>query len=278
MSSDEPTYGRPFDSGAISFERRAGLPENAQLAVAHALFSRSRGGRILDVGAGTGDVGLPLVRMGANYLGIDASREMLDVFAARAAEARLLPALSLADARSRWPVDDGSVSVIFGSRSLHLLEVSHVASEARRVASPSGAELVIGRVVRDPDSPRAAIRREMRRRLRALGVTPRGGRDDAAALLATLTADGATPLHERVVAEWTVTRTPRASLDDWEGKPGLAGVDVDPDAKRRLLEGLRGFIEEHLGDIDAPFEAVERYSLAGVALGGPWREPTIHEE
>jgi ubiquinone/menaquinone biosynthesis C-methylase UbiE len=287
MSSGEPTYGGPFDSDAASFERRAGLPKTAQLAAANALFAASGGGRILDVGAGTGDIGLELVRLGANYLGIDASGEMLEIFRARAAGAGVSPALVLADARSRWPVEGASVSVIFGSRSLHLLDVPHVTQEARRVASVTGARVVVGRVVREADSPRALIRREMRHRLSASGVVPRPGGENAAGLLAAFTADGATPLGEEVVAEWTVTRTPRASLDDWEGKPGLAGVSVEASLKRRVLSDLRAFVEARFGDIDAPYASVERYSLAGVELAptsGPPRTPdtggdrTIHEK
>lgn len=277
MPSDEPTCGLPFDSGAAAFEERAGLPESVQLAVANALF-RMAGlraeRRILDVGAGTGDIGLQLVQLGANYAGFDASVEMVNLFRARAAAAGLSPALTVADARGKWPADDSSVSVIFGSRSLHLIEASHVAREARRVARQDGARLVVGRVNRDADSPRAVIRREMHRLLRASGVLPRGSRENDGALRSALAGSGAAPFPEAVVAEWTVSRAPRASLDDWESKPGLAGTALDGALKREILAELRTFVERRFDDIDAPLPSVERYSLSGFA----WTERTLDEK
>jgi SAM-dependent methyltransferase len=262
--------GEPaFDEQAETFGERAGLPATARGAVARAVAELGRVGPrrgVLDIGAGTGEIGLELSALGAPYVGIDSSGRMLDVFRARAAERGLSPSLVVADARDPWPVEPGSTAVVFGSRSLHWLQADAVAEQAFRVAAPGGAVLLIGRVVRDPESPRERVRRAMRAALRDAGFEGRSGGRSAGELISACTRLGAVAVPARTVATWTVLRAPGEALSDWSRKSGLAGLSLPEDVKVAVLERARRWTSDTFGNIDAPLESEEHFTLEGAVL------------
>ncbi|HEX5724483.1 MAG TPA: class I SAM-dependent methyltransferase, partial [Longimicrobiaceae bacterium] len=131
-----------YDDQAARFDARAGLPPGAAEAVAQALdeaVGPVAGQAWLEVGAGTGELILPLLRRGIRYAGFDSSPAMLEVFRAKAPRAEL----HLADGNARWPAADRSADVVFCSRALHHLEPGHAAAETRRVLRPPGGWLVL---------------------------------------------------------------------------------------------------------------------------------------
>ncbi|HEX7670885.1 MAG TPA: class I SAM-dependent methyltransferase [Polyangiaceae bacterium] len=261
-----------FDLQAATFDRRAGLLPEVRAAIAGAVLEIGAvegKHRILDLGAGTGDIGLELLSRGASYRGVDVSSGMLAVFRQRAAAAGLVPDLVVADAGVRWPAEDGSVRVVFGSRSLHWIDTAHLASETARVALPEGAVLIIGRVVRAPDDPRERIRAAMREFLREHGYEGRSGGGRAREGIAECVRRGGRALPARVAATWTVARRPSASLADWRSKPGLAGRDVPEDVKASVLADVLRFTNETFGNIEAPVDVTERYVLDGVEMVFP---------
>jgi SAM-dependent methyltransferase len=265
-----------FDAQAPSFETRAGLAAPVRERIARALldFGPFDPGRlILDVGAGSGDIGLELAQAGAAYLGIDESPAMLSIFRNRASAAGLRPELILADARLPWPVTPRTVGLVFGSRSLHFLDPAHVAAEARAAASPRGAAVVVGRVLRERDGVAARTRRAMRELLRREGYVGRSGSKHSASLLAECVARGATPLAPRAVATWAVRRSVRDSIDAWRSKPGLAGLQLPDDLKARLLDELEHVAAES-ADLGVSVESTEAYVLEGAA----WAKVTTGKE
>src|SRR5688500_4066453 len=74
-----------YDATAPSFERYRALPERVPAAIRgvilDALFPSAR---LLDIGAGTGRIGLSFVAAGDDYVGMDLSFGMLSEFARRA--------------------------------------------------------------------------------------------------------------------------------------------------------------------------------------------------
>ncbi|MEA2604672.1 MAG: hypothetical protein QOF89_5664 [Acidobacteriota bacterium] len=270
MSDSLDGRAAAFDVQAGSFDRRAGLPPAAVDRIARTLREICPQGLLLELGAGTGEIGAALIAAGSRYAGLDVSLGMLGVFRGRSGRAPLF----LADADRPWPVRDGCARAVFASRSAHRLAMDGLVAETLRAAHPDGAVFVLGRVRRERESLRAILRRQMRHLLAERGVEGRGGgeggEEAGRSLLAAFEARGAVPLPDRTAASWTVQERAADSLASWRGKPGLAGTAVDPDLKREVLERLEAWARETFGTLDITREATEAYELAAVRL--PVRE------
>jgi len=256
-----------YDDQATRFDERAGLPEDAAEAVARklaALVELADGQTVLDVGCGTGGVTLPLLRRPVRYVAFDRSPAMLEVFRERAASEGRAPELRVADGNARWPVEDADVDVVFSARALHHLDPAHAAAEVRRVLRRTGGWLVTGRVRRPHDSPKSVLRRQMRRMLQEHGHRGRSHGAGADAVFAALEADGGGRVEPRIAAAWTVPHRPADSIAAWEGKEGLAGIEVPPDVKSRVLSDLRAWAAEGFGDLQREMEQPEQFELAAI--------------
>lgn len=253
-----------FDDQAATFEQRAGLPASVCGAVAERVLELAPpGAHLLELGAGTGAIGVELLRRHPHYVALDASGPMLEQFRQRlepAAWSKLLQA----DAAGPWPLPNGSVGLLLASRVLHFLPPEHVAAEAARVASADGLWLLIGRVRRDPESVRSRMRRQMRELLNDARISPRDTM--LPELMQRLNALGAEPLEERRVARWEVTQAPRDALTSWSAHDGLAGVSLPPREREHILERLRASALSTFGDLDIGMTSEEEYVLSGVRL------------
>lgn len=261
-----------YDDQAARFDERAGLPAEAAEAVSRALLEITgpAGGRSwLEVGAGTGSLSLALVPHPARYLAFDRSPAMLAVFRERLEGAGLRAELHEADGNAHWPAEDRAVDLVFSARALHHLEPAHAAAETRRVLRPPGGWLVLGRVQRPQDSPRAVLRRRMRRLLEAEGYAGRSHEAGAGAVLSLLEEAGGRRLPPRVAARWTVLHRPEDSLAAWEGKSGLAGVEVPPAVKARVLAELRRWAAGHYGDPGLALPQEEHFELTAMQVPVP---------
>jgi len=185
---------------------------------------------LLEIGAGTGQIGEHLLQLPVRYIGVDLSGQMLQVFRERVSP--VVPQLIQLDANRRWPVENGSTSVVFSSRTLHLLDREHVVQEFFRVAAPAGAVLISGRARRDPTSVQAEMRQRMRQLLREVGVEGRASERNLQAMFDACCAAGARRIEPRVAHRWVVERSPLRSIEAWQGKDGLAGIAVSAESKR----------------------------------------------
>lgn len=255
-----------FDDQAGDFDRRAGLPAEVPERIAQAMAEMAGladGDGLLEIGAGTGEIGVHLARLPGRYLGLDRSFPMLAVFRDRGG-----PAVNLvqADGDAPWPVPDGKVALVFGSRSLHYIRTAHLASELKRVASQRGIVLVAGRIRREEGSVKEEMRRRMRHLLKENGFAGLGAGRKRDAVDDAFVREGWTPLAPKVVATWEVASTPRQSLDSWLGKAGLAGLKVPDEVKLRVLEQLREWAQARFGSLDREIESEEGYILEGMAF------------
>jgi SAM-dependent methyltransferase len=266
-----------FDSQAGDFDLRAGLPDGVAepIAVAVAGLAPGGGGVLLDIGAGTGQIGAHLAtawraRPRGLYVAIDISAPMLSVFRRKlGTEAEV--ALVRANAATRWPVASGSVDLVFSSRAAHLLPPDALVRETLRVAAPGGALAVFGGVKSDPGSLRAELRREMRRLLAEAGFEPRRAGESRTALADALAARGGEVLPVRTAASWTTVHRAADALAAWRAKPGLGGRAVPPEVQETVLRRLEAWIGERYGSLDVERDATERYELAVIRL------PNINE-
>lgn len=265
-----------FDGQAADFDQRAGLPPGIARAVAAALveLAPAGSGLILDLGAGTGQIGEPLAQLRepggrSGYLGMDVSGPMLAVFRRKLDAHRGRAAGGLlvqADASVPWPIADGTVKLMFSSRAAHLLPPDLLVDETLRVASPDGALAVFGGVRSDPESLRAVLRRQMRRLLAEHGVEARRAGDAQGALAGTLAARGGEILPPITAASWTVVHRAGDALAAWRAKEGLGGRAVSPEVQDRVLRRLEDWILERYDSLDVARDATERYELVAVRL------------
>lgn len=258
-----------FDSQAATYDQRAGLPEQHCQAIAQAVLRLAEampGDLIFEVGAGTGMLGTWLARTPLRYVGADLSRPMLAAFHRRLASPSPMSLLLQADGDHRWPLADGAVRVIFSSRALHLLDLAQVVDESFRVAQPDGASLIIGRIQRPPGSLPTLLQQAMQRLLRQQGFSSHAGEQHQRQLLAAFTQRGGTVLEPVVVVRWTMTRTPWQSIEAWQSKPGLAGLDVHPVVQRAILDELRSWAHSTFGDLHRQVTCEEAYVLQGISL------------
>ena len=288
MSADMPSDSPDpfcFDDQAGGFDSRAGLPDDVSHHIARAVLALAAPGDdriLLDVGAGTGEIGIHLAVSGRRYLGVDLSGPMLRTFRSKlegdtgiAGESAWLVE---ANADVAWPIRNDTAALLFMSRTVHLIEPRHVATEALRVLGTGGGPIVFGRIRRAPDSLRSCMRGEMRRLLGQAGIQGRSGPEGSKAAVSFLEAAGALAVAPRVVARWPVREMPSGSLLSWSRKSGLAGVPVSDMIKDEVLSRLESWARASFGDLEAERQSEERYEITVIQTQPESRSDTPHEK
>ncbi len=266
-----------YEDQASDFDERAGIPPEAAEAAAQelaAIVGLSGGETLLEIGAGTGKLSLPLIRQPIHYIGFDRAPAMIAVFREKLARVGIDAEKSgiellVADGDQRWPVADGSIDIIFSVRALHHLNAEHVVAETQRVLRPNGGWLVLGRIYRPQDSVKSVLRRHMRHLLRERGYFGRSHDAHADHVFAALESAGARRLPVHVAAQWSVPRTPNFAISAWEGKEGFWGLDLPADVKADVLAELRAWARAMIGDLDQPLEQKELFELSSIDLRIP---------
>lgn len=259
-----------YEDQAANYDERASIPEDAAIAVAaaiHGIVGLEDRRRVLEIGVGTGLITLPMLRYSIEYVGFDCSPAMLGVFEKKVAEAGLRAELHVADGNDRWPVDDHSVDVVFCARALHHLDADHIVDELERVLTIVGGWLVVGKVIRPKESPKSRLRRKMRRLLESQGKPGRSHLRHTDDVFDLLEERGAQRLPYVTAARWTIEHRPIDSIAAWESKEGLGGIEVRPDVKQRVLDGVRAWAIEQYGSLDVVLEQEEIFELYPMSIG-----------
>lgn len=110
-------------------------------------FDLDRTDRILDLGVGTGQLLLPLVRRLGPGLGLDPEPDMLRLLRGRARAERLDIVAVLASAQDlpavRAVIGDGSVSLVTVANALHWMDAAEVFTQAHHLLRPGGGIAVV---------------------------------------------------------------------------------------------------------------------------------------
>jgi ubiquinone/menaquinone biosynthesis C-methylase UbiE len=258
--------GRLFDSQAATYDQRAGLPGQAGREVARALLELAEvqaGDVVVEVGAGTGQIGQWLAHESVRYVGFDLSPSMLHLFRRRLDHWGVACTLLVADGNQGWPLREASVRVIFSSRALHLLPLSHVVAESLRVVWPERARLIVGRVQWSSLSLQTQMKQQLHQLLRQHGLPAREGEQHQQRLLACWCQHGAQAITPLVAARWRVVSTPGEALTTWCNKPGLGGLDPPARLKQAILLDLAAWAEATFGDLEQQVESEAAYVLQG---------------
>jgi ubiquinone/menaquinone biosynthesis C-methylase UbiE len=108
-----------------------------ELEYAFHLLGDVRGKTVLDLGCGTGENIIPLLKRGARVIGIDISPHLIAIAKKRLSNANLEASLSSGDAYATG-LPDESVDAIFSIALIHHLDIKIVREEMRRVLRKDG--------------------------------------------------------------------------------------------------------------------------------------------
>jgi ubiquinone/menaquinone biosynthesis C-methylase UbiE len=261
-----------FDGQAEQFDDSAGLERGVGRSIAQAIreLSGCTGDDILlDVGAGTGAIGVHFAGLSSRYVGLDRSRPMLEIFQRKLTAWPKHMLLLQADSDRRWPIRDHALAVIFASRVAHHLQTQHFVQEVFRVAR-SGGHLLLGHVRREADSLPSRLQRYKRTVLAEYGVRTRAGHRAIQEITDTCCLRCASPLPPTTVTQWSRTTTARRLLASWEKKPqlnsGVEGNALDAAQRAAAVNVLTSWAQDEFGDLDRPHEFSETYALEAVRL------------
>ncbi len=132
----------PFDRAVEYYDRTRALPGKAHQQVIDVVAAELTGrGLVLEIGVGTGRIGLDLVGAGVPLVGLDLSLPMLQRLVERAAGDVVLPVLQ-GDATT-LPFPDGAFGAAVASHVFHLVpDYPGALAELVRVVRPGGPLLV----------------------------------------------------------------------------------------------------------------------------------------
>jgi SAM-dependent methyltransferase len=140
----------PYDPIARLYDPwSASVVEDVSFYVDEAL---SAGGLLVELGVGTGRIAIPTALAGAHVIGVDSSRGMLDVCAARAREADVAERLDLRLGDLRRPPVDDTVPLVTCPFRAYL----HLRDDAERLEALRAAHRLLrpgGRLVFDVFAP-----------------------------------------------------------------------------------------------------------------------------
>jgi SAM-dependent methyltransferase len=225
------------------------------------------GGRLLEIGAGTGRISLPLHRRGRRVVGVDLSAPMLDRYRAKAAaEGLRAPAVLRGDA-TRLPFRAGSFDAVIEVHVLHLIPSWREAiAEVRRVLSPGGMLLISRRIWdrSEGNGPRALVRKRHALILAEWGLRPErvGVRGDDEVIGALIELGGR--VEDLDPVSWRERETWAEYLEILERRVWSEAWQVPEAPWRDAARRLRADLDAEGVDIHAPVTVERHVDLAAI--------------
>jgi ubiquinone/menaquinone biosynthesis C-methylase UbiE len=248
-----------FDRAADYYDQTRDLPEPMATGGIQAILDRlqtRRNARILEVGAGTGRISLPLLERGANLTGCDLSLPMLRRLQAKYAGARL----AQADA-TRLPFASACFDGVLSIHVLHLVGAWREAlREFARVLRPGGV-YVNSWNWHAPDAVDERMRQYWRARVNAYGAEwRRPGIQSREELLEGVRAMGAT-VDEVLVSRFNLPAAPAEVIENIARRHYSDSWEVPEAVFDQTIADLRAWAGETFGDLKRPIDVERRFLL-----------------
>lgn len=258
-----------FEKQAPSYDHRVGLPPSVAEEIARTVIRLPKDLpliNLLEIGAGTGEIGCEIIPLVNTYTAIDNSPGMLQQFRQRCQEKKVSGTIIQADGNLSWPVQPGAINLIFSSRALHLLNFEHVTKEINRLSQNTDLWLLIGKVKKAPDSVPAIMRRTMRQFLKNQGIEGLSGKKHKEQLVQYFVEKGATSWQNIKVASWQKNYAPIQSINAWRNKSGLAGTNISPELKTLVLDQVEAWAGTYFEDIQKALPVEYTYELKAIKV------------
>ncbi len=257
----EPAAGRV----AFAYDRMRYHPPEVSGRIATAITApveaRFKDPHFLEIGVGTGRIGVPVLARGYRFTAVDTDPAMLAVFRYKIAGVARKVRLLQADARE-LPFEKGSFQAVISVHLWHLIpDWQRALLEALRVLEPGGF-LFEGWDESLGESEDCRIQERWREILEGMGFALERGRHRARLLEVgrALEKLGLEPEVE-AVAEWTEERTPRQSLEAIAERLYSYTRQVPAEFFARSLRELYAWAENHYPDLDRPYPIRWRFVL-----------------
>lgn len=247
-----------FDRAVDYYDQTRAMPPERHKAMVDALVRETgmnANSRVLEIGIGTGRIGLSVAEYLRRLFGIDLSIEMMGVLRRKLADTGSQIDLAQADA-GFLPFADNTFDVTYAVHVYHLVHGwKNAMLDARRVLRPGG-HFVVSFHKRDENSPNARLRKELGALTSAHGVaTKRPGSQSEDEILAEVRAWDPDP-RIVVVEEWDEPETPEKMLADLDRQIFSETWVIPRDVMERVMPKLREWANENLGDLTMPVAAV----------------------
>ncbi len=221
-----------FDQAVTYYDSTRGYPAGVPEQIRDAIVQHTQANattRFLELGIGTGLIGLPFMQAGYPYVGVDISVPMMVQLQEKLASTNQ-PQLLQADITRRLPLPERWFDVVSIMRVMHVLDDWQGAIAAvKRVLKPGGTLLIAKDVRLEDSNPALAVHGQWDEILAELGIMPKTIRPglwlDDATIIEHLQGTGATtqvvdlltydssPLSIRMMAE---RHKQRWYSRDWE--------------------------------------------------------------
>jgi ubiquinone/menaquinone biosynthesis C-methylase UbiE len=248
---------RSFDRAADYYDQTRELPEPIVTHGIPALLQHiTPQGKILDVGTGTGRISVPLLRLGADVIGIDLSLNMMG----KLREKYLTAHLVQADA-SRLPFAAHHFDAVLTTHVMHLIGPWREAlCEYRRVLKPGGV-YIDSMQWHDASSQLTNIRNKWRELVDAHGAQwRRPGVQSREELETELKSLGAR-VEEVEVLRYYATATPRERLDQIHSRVCSDAWDVSDEVFEATFKEITAWTKKEIGPLDKPITEERRFIL-----------------
>jgi ubiquinone/menaquinone biosynthesis C-methylase UbiE len=251
------TTSRSFDRAANYYDQTRDLPEPVATHGIPALLKYiAPNGKILDVGTGTGRISVPLLRLGADVIGVDLSLNMM----AKLREKYPAPRLAQADA-SRLPFRSQQFDAVLTTHVMHLVAPWRAAlREYQRVLKPEGV-YIDSTQWHDKTSPLRRIRDQWHTLIEAQGAQwRRPGAQNPDEIATELTMMGA-QLEEVEVLRYNSTNTPREVLEAIHSRVCSDAWDVPNDVFEATFKEITAWTKQEFKHLDEPISTERRFVL-----------------
>ena len=247
---------RSFDQAAENYDKTRPLFDvTADVGIRSLLEAAGEGARILEVGAGTGRISIPLLERGADLIGCDLSAKMLGRQRGKYPAARLVQSDAVF-----LPFSSGHFDCVLVVHVMHLIGPWREAlGEFKRVIKAGGAFLNVSTYSTVGESTRVQMRDHWRRWLESQGVDVRHpGAQSGEELKNEFRILGAR-LKEVEVVRFAHTYTLGEELNRYESRVYSETWSVPDAIYQASLAELRLWAEHEFGDLNSEHEETSRF-------------------
>ncbi len=242
-----------FDQVAEAYDRfRPGYPPRLVERLINA-SNLPPGGRILEVGSGTGKATLPFARRGYAIHCLDAGENLV-----RVAQRNLkdYPDVTFEVANfESWDPKRVDFDLVMSAQAWHWLDAKVSYAQAARVLKPSGALGLIWNMYPIPTGP---VYQEIQQAYRRVAPSMEGTQSYSEQSIAGRRAEIENSGYFSSVQVWRYPWTRRYNLDDYLGLLGTYSdhIALPAETRRQLYDAIAAAIQRHGGAVEKPAVAV----------------------